>query len=227
MWTNVTTKPKACSHTVNYKLRGHLSSPDHNISIEVFYFNKASIKPDIHAWICEFPTWLTDVNYYMSVVKLLSTFLKWLLKIQLLMHSLNIRALRLSTLWEPGCNIFVLWNQPKTNSCQLPYQRHSSSADCARELFKGSNGLASHLVRTQKTFFGWGLRIFCEWRHKWSSFWAILAHVTWPRAQPLGQSISLKFPLETSLESESFEPLIDFLAFLGQKLWSKINKLIN
>jgi len=42
--------------------------------------------------------------------------------------------------------------------------------------------------------------------------------VAWPRAQPLGQSISLKFSLETRLESESFEPLIDFLAFLVQKL---------
>jgi len=40
----------------------------------------------------------------------------------------------------------------------------------------------------------------------------ILAHVAWPRAQPLGQSISLKFSLETRLES--FECLIDFLAFL-------------
>ena len=71
--------------------------------------------------------------------------------------------------------------------------------------------------------FCWGLQIFCEWRHKWSSFGAILAHVTWPRAQLLGQSISLKFSLETKLESESF---IDFLAFLVEKLWSKINKLI-
>ena len=41
----------------------------------------------------------------------------------------------------------------------------------------------------------------------------ILAHVAWPRAQPLGQSVSLKFSLETRLESKSFEPLIDFLAF--------------
>ena len=53
-----------------------------------------------------------------------------------------------------------------------------------------------------------------------ASFWLML-----PRAQPLGQSVSLKFSLETRLESESFEPLIDFLAFLDQKL-SKINKLI-
>jgi len=58
-------------------------------------------------------------------------------------------------------------------------------------------------------------------------FWVILAHVTWPRAQPLGQSISLKFSLETKFESKSFQPWINFLAFLVQKLLSKINKLIN
>jgi len=46
-------------------------------------------------------------------------------------------------------------------------------------------------------------------------FWLMFA---WPKAQLLGQSVSLKFSLETKLESESFEPLIDFLAFLGQKL---------
>ena len=46
-------------------------------------------------------------------------------------------------------------------------------------------------------------------------FGAILTHVAWPRAQPLGQRISLKFSLETRLESES---LIDFLAFLFQTL---------
>jgi len=51
---------------------------------------------------------------------------------------------------------------------------------------------------------------------KW--FWGHLAHFTWPRAQPLGQSILLKFLLETRLESESFELLIDFLAFQDQKL---------
>jgi len=99
-------------------------------------------------------------------------------------------------LWEPEYDIFVLWNQPKTSSCKLPYQRPSSSADCARELFKGSNELDSLLVCTRKKLFIWGLRIYCEWRHKQSSFWAILAHVSLPRAQPLGQNISLKFSLE-------------------------------
>jgi len=51
-----------------------------------------------------------------------------------------------------------------------------------------------------------------------SSFGVILAHVAWPRDQLLGQSVSLKLSLEIRLESESFEPLIDFLAFLVQKL---------
>ena len=130
------------------------------------------------------------------------------------------------TLSEPGYDIFVLWNRPKTSSCQLPYQRHSSSANCARELFKWSNGLARLLVCTQKNFLVGGCGFFVS-DVKWSSFGAILTHVVWPRVQPLGQSISLKFWWETRLESESFEPLIDFLAFLVQKLSSKINKLIN
>ena len=64
------------------------------------------------------------------------------------------------TLWERGYNIFVLWNRPETSSCRLLYQCHSSSANCIRELFKGSNGSASHLDCTWKIF-GWGLQIFC------------------------------------------------------------------
>ena len=47
------------------------------------------------------------------------------------------------------------------------------------------------------------------------SFWLMLPQ---PRAQLLGQSVLLKFSLETRLESESFEPLIDFLVFLVQNL---------
>jgi len=128
------------------------------------------------------------------------------------------------TLWEPGYDIFVLWNWPKTSSCQLPYQCPSSCADCCS---RAQTDWTVFEIALEKNFFGWGLQMFYDWRHKWSSFRVILAHVAWPRAQPLGQSISLKFLLETRLESESFKPLIDFLAFLIQKLWSKINKLIN
>ena len=97
----------------------------------------------------------------------------------------------------------------KNSSFRLPYQCPSSSADCTRELFKGSNGLASLVDCTRKKFL-----FFCDWGHKWSSFGVILSHVAWARAQPLGQSVSLKFSLETRLESKTFDPLIDFLAFL-------------
>jgi len=41
----------------------------------------------------------------------------------------------------------------KNSSCQLPYQRPSSSVDCARELFKGSNGSVSLVDCTRKKFF--------------------------------------------------------------------------
>ena len=129
-------------------------------------------------------------------------------------------------LWKSGNDIFILWNWPKTSSFRLRYQHHSSAANCARELFKGSNGSASLVNCTLKKFFGWGLRIFCEWRHKWRSFWAILAHVAWPRAQLLGQSISLKFSLETRLESESFEPWSTFYSFWFKSYDFKKNKSI-
>jgi len=45
-----------------------------------------------------------------------------------------------------------------------------------------------------------------------------VAYVTWPRAQPLAQSIQLKFSLKTRLESECFEPLVDYLVFLVLRL---------
>jgi len=43
--------------------------------------------------------------------------------------------------------------RPKTSSCQLPYQRPSSSADCTRELFKGSTDRAVFQIALQKIFF--------------------------------------------------------------------------
>jgi len=44
---------------------------------------------------------------------------------------------------------WILGFRPKTSSFWLPYQCHSSSSDCTRELFKDSNRSAS-------------LQIFCE-----------------------------------------------------------------
>jgi len=57
------------------------------------------------------------------------------------------------TLWRLVYEYIVPGFQPKTSSFRLPYQRHSSSADCARELFKGSSGSASLLVCTRKKTF--------------------------------------------------------------------------
>ena len=50
----------------------------------------------------------------------------------------------------------------KNSSFRLPYQRPSSSADCATELFNGSNGSASLVECTRKKIFAWGVRVFCE-----------------------------------------------------------------
>jgi len=104
----------------------------------------------------------------------------------------------------------------------LPYQRPSSSAHCARELFSGSNGSASLVDCTWKKFFVWRVRVFCEWRHKWRTFRLPWPTLLGPGRQPLGGSISLNFLLETRLQSESFDTLDDLLRFRVQKWWCKL-----
>jgi len=47
-----------------------------------------------------------------------------------------------STFLRPFYKDIVTGFQPKTSSFWLPYQPHSSSANCARDLFKSSNGSA-------------------------------------------------------------------------------------
>ena len=96
---------------------------------------------------------------------------------------------------------------------------HNSLADCARELFKCSEDLASLLDCIKKIGRFWifvgdiisgiGFRPFC---------------LRLPGPQPLDGIFWPKFLLETRLESESFEPLIGFLVFLLQKFWSENNK---
>jgi len=48
----------------------------------------------------------------------------------------------------------------KIGSFRLPYQRPSSSVDCARELFNGSNGSASLVDFTRKKFLVGGCGFF-------------------------------------------------------------------
>jgi len=66
----------------------------------------------------------------------------------------------LLTLWELVYDMFIPRIQPKSSSFWLHYQRHSSSADCARELFKGSNGSASLLLCTWKNILVGGCGFF-------------------------------------------------------------------
>ena len=103
--------------------------------------------------------------------------------------------LLLTLLKTPGFGNFC----KKNSSFRLPYQRPSSSADCARELFSGSNESASLVDYTWKKIFCLGVQFFCEWRHKWRSFSPPWPTSPGPECQPLGGSISLKFLLETTV----------------------------
>ena len=72
-----------------------------------------------------------------------------------------------------------------------------------------------------KKIFGWGV-FFCEWCHKWTTFWPTWPNSPGPGRQTLDGSISLKILLETRLQSESFDTLDDLLGFRVQKLWFKL-----
>ena len=62
----------------------------------------------------------------------------------------------LTLLELPGFDDF----RKKNSSFRLPYQRPSSSADCARELFSSSNGSASLVDCTRKKIFWLGGVVF-------------------------------------------------------------------
>ena len=64
--------------------------------------------------------------------------------------------LRVFTLREPAYDIFALQFRPKNSSFRLPNQCPSSSADCATELFKGSNGSVSLVDCSRKKIFWLG-----------------------------------------------------------------------
>jgi len=90
---------------------------------------------------------------------------------------------------------------------------------CSTDLVKVSKDAASLLVCTRKQIFAWGMWVFCEWRHKWRTFRPPWPTLPGPGHQPLDGSISLKFLLETRLQSQSFDILDDLLGFRVQTLW--------
>ena len=68
---------------------------------------------------------------------------------------------------------------------------------------------------------------FSEWHHKWRIFRPPWPTTPGPGPNPLDGSISLKFLLETRLQSESFDTLDDLLGIQVQKLWSKLIKIFD
>jgi len=87
------------------------------------------------------------------------------------------------------------------------------------DLVEASKDVASFLVCTRKKFFCLGVAFFYEWCHRWRTFRPPWPTLPGPGCQPLDGSISLKFLLETRLQSESFDTLDDFLGFRVQNLW--------
>ena len=99
----------------------------------------------------------------------------------------------------------------------MALRRNFSGPVCSTDPVKVSKDAASLLVCTRKKIFCFG-GSFCEWRHKWRTFRPPWPTLPGPGHQPLGGSISLKFLLETKLQSESFDTLDDLLGFRVQKL---------
>ena len=123
-------------------------------------------------------------------------------------------------------------------------KKHLNARGFAQELlrfgrfYRLSEGLKkrskSSRLHWKKNFLRGGVRVFCEWHHKWKIFRPPWPTLPGPGHQPLGGSISLKFGsislkflLETRLQSESFDTLGNLLGFRVQKLWCKFVKILD
>jgi len=101
----------------------------------------------------------------------------------------------------------------KNTETHVALRRNYSAPVWVTDLVEVSKDAASLLVCTWKKFFRWGMQIFCEWRHKWRTFQLPWTTSPGPGRQSLDGNISLKFLLETRLQSESFDTLDDLLCF--------------
>jgi len=77
-----------------------------------------------------------------------------------------------------------------------------------------------------KNIFAWGLWFFVSDVIS-GGLLGHLGPLTWPGGQRLDCSISLKFLLETRLQSESFDTLDDLLGFRVEKLWPEVMKIFD
>jgi len=103
----------------------------------------------------------------------------------------------------------------KTAGLHVALRGNISTSVRVTDLVEVSKDVASLVVCTLKKFFGWGMQVFYEWRHKWRTFWPPSPG---PGRQLLDGSVSLKFLLETNLQSESFDTTNDMLGSWVQKL---------
>ena len=132
------------------------------------------------------------------------------------------------------------WNKDQFNTlasgrfCGFLRKKHRNAHGFAWEFlgsckrYRPSQSLKSLVAWTKNKMFCLRGEDFCEWRHNWKNFRPPWPTSCGPGRQPLDGSISLKFLLETRLQSESFYTLDDLLGFRVQKLWlgqPKINKV--
>ena len=120
------------------------------------------------------------------------------------------------------------WSSSQTNSwfaCGFAreYLCSCTGYGPGRSIKKCNNSCSLH---SRKKFL-LGVWIFREWRHKWRTFRPPWPTLPGPGRQPLDGSISLKFLLDSRLQSESFDTLDNLLGFRVQKLWSTLVKIFD
>ena len=129
---------------------------------------------------------------------------------------------------------FILWQQTVTEIMRHNHSSHTlvimfNYSQIVSQVSKNSQSFvyclfAPHIYGCSSscTSYSWWIAYSTQHQKRGcnSRFITILAHITWPRAQPLHGSIFLKLSMETTLESESLKTLINFLVFLIWKLLS-------
>jgi len=108
----------------------------------------------------------------------------------------------------PSVILVLIFVNTLASSCfrRFSEKKRLHARGFAREYFRSCTGYEPgwSVKRRGKTalkkkFFVWGMRVFCEWRHKWKTFRPTWPNLPGPGHQPLGVSISMKFLLETRL----------------------------
>ena len=123
---------------------------------------------------------------------------------------------------------------PKSENCRksmsLPL---AACADCDnspreydKEPFEPSKDSWSLVVYTEKKLLRFGFGVFGGCRQREGRFCFSLVFLLWRHLTDNEPKLWLKLWLDSRLEYESLEPLMDFLAFLVPKLWPEDPNLL-